>query len=476
MASTSRGALPPKWNGSLFSVEGDERQWGSQFWIWTTETSYFPLYAADAIDLTDTFFNMYRRQLPAAEQAAKQRWGAGGAYYPETTPFSGPVLLPKETADEFRNYFLGKTKYESLSKRTRELCWFDSSLYVVVRPGNPQAPFTWISHLASSGNELAMQAWWRYRYTGDKQWLRSHAYPMLRGVAEFYRHLLREGEDGRLHLDGTNQHEAFWGVNDGQVDLAAIRGTTPLAVRAAEILDVDPDLRAKWKDLLDRLVPYPAGDDPRSKALSGGVLAADVWSIGHLGKVNGTYHHAGTAWGWPVFPFEDWTLGTRDAETDRIVQKIADLEPGRSDILAGKRLATAVRTPIVAARLGRRETLPLILASYYQQAFAPLPNGMSLFEGATAQSIEHIGCISMALNEALIQSVSARPGGPEFISLFPACPKTWTASYSGDETAKRNRRTEHAWSWSLIERDKSLPPARHRVVLLTTGSLIDLFY
>lgn len=73
MASSSRGELPPKWNGSLFVTTGDQRAWGSQYWVWTTEMLYMPLLAADAADLTDPFFNMYVRQLPNAEQAARQR-------------------------------------------------------------------------------------------------------------------------------------------------------------------------------------------------------------------------------------------------------------------------------------------------------------------------------------------------------------------------------------------------------------------
>jgi hypothetical protein len=33
MASSSRGMLPAKWNGSIFAVDGDQRYWGSQFWV-----------------------------------------------------------------------------------------------------------------------------------------------------------------------------------------------------------------------------------------------------------------------------------------------------------------------------------------------------------------------------------------------------------------------------------------------------------
>lgn len=77
----------------------------------------------------------------------------------------------------------------------------------------------------------------------------AHAYPLLRGTVEFYRHLVKKEADGRYHLTGTHAHEDFWGVGDSIMDLAAIRGTAPLAIRAAEILEVDSELRSHWKDV-----------------------------------------------------------------------------------------------------------------------------------------------------------------------------------------------------------------------------------
>jgi hypothetical protein len=79
MAASSRGDLPPKFNGMIFNTAGDYRPWGAQFWIWNTELMYFPLFAADAIDLTEPYFNMYYRQLPNCRIAARQRWGSKGA-------------------------------------------------------------------------------------------------------------------------------------------------------------------------------------------------------------------------------------------------------------------------------------------------------------------------------------------------------------------------------------------------------------
>jgi hypothetical protein len=147
-------------------------------------------------------------------------------------------------------------------------------------------------------------------------------------------------------------------------------------------------------------------------------LADDVWAAGYLGEADGR-HNPEDVWLTPVFPFEDWTLETCDAGVETIVQKTLDLAPRHASVLRGAGLNTAIRTPIAAARAGRGKDLPKVLERYYA-AFAPLPNGMSLFEGPTAASVEHLGLLTMTLQEALMQSVSPRPGKPEIIRVFPA--------------------------------------------------------
>ncbi len=211
------------------------------------------------------------------------------------------------------------------------------------------------------------------------------------------------------------------------MDLAAIRGTVPLAIRAAEILDVDAELRGHWTELLSKLAPYPMGNDLRAKALTGSVLADDVWAAGGLGDVDGQ-NNPEDVWLNPVFPFEDWSLETGDTAVDAIVQKTLDLAPRHKSVLQGATLSTAIRTPIAIARAGRGDELPAVL-KHYHSAFAPLPNGMSLFEGPNAASIEHLGLLTMTLLEALLQSVAPRPGEPEVIRVFPACPSDWNASF-----------------------------------------------
>ena len=430
MASSSRGSLPPKWNGSLFTTDGDRRDWGAQYWVWTTEMHYFPLLAADAADLADPYFDMYRSQLARCQRAARQRWGVSGAFYPETAPFDGPVVLPDDVAAEYREVLCGDRSSLQLSDRARAHGQYEGHLRVLACARDELAAgrYTWISHVVSSAAELAVQAWWRYRYTGDVAWLRSHAYPLLRGAVEFYRGLSMRGADGRYHLHGTNVHEDFWGATDSIMDLAAIRGAAPLAIRAAEILAVDEPLRGLWRDLLDNLAPYPMGRDPEARALEGAALADDVWAAGHLGDVDGQ-HNPEDVWLNPIFPFEDWTLETGDPVVDAIARKALDLAPRMRAIRDGAACNTAIRTPIALARAGCGEDLPAALASYYA-AFAPLANGWGLFEGKDqAHSIEPLGCIATALQEALLQSLSPSPGEPEVLSLFPAWPRAWSARF-----------------------------------------------
>ena len=104
------------------------------------------------------------------------------------------------------------------------------------------------------------------------------------------------------------------------------------------------------------------------------LMADDVWAAGHHGEVDGR-HNPEDVWLNPVFPFEDWTLATQQAGTDRIVHKTLDLAPRHAAVLGGAKLNTAIRTPIAVVRAGRREDLPRLLVSYYA-AFSPLCNSV----------------------------------------------------------------------------------------------------
>ena len=136
-------------------------------------------------------------------------------------------------------------------------------------------------------------------------------------------------------------------------------------------------------------------------------------------------------WLFPVFPFETWTLETRDGATDTIVRRLTHLCPNHNKVMTGRRWRPSlVRTPMSFARAGQGEQLPAILAAHFAAYSPHLANGLSVFEaGIQSMGVEHSGLISTTIQEALLQSVSAHPGQPEIISICPAWPRQWDASF-----------------------------------------------
>jgi hypothetical protein len=102
--------------------------------------------------------------------------------------------------------------------------------------------------------------WYRYRSTMDLDWLRQIGYPALRDCALFYTDFLKKGEDGLFHAFPSNQGEdGFTGEAQPYTDRSQIirhaRYTLKCAILAAEVLEIDPDLRAEWSQRIKYLAP-----------------------------------------------------------------------------------------------------------------------------------------------------------------------------------------------------------------------------
>ena len=102
--------------------------------------------------------------------------------------------------------------------------------------------------------------WLHYAYSRDQDWLRTTGYPMIKGTAEFYRNFpnLYKTADGKYHIRCVNNPENKWVGSDAPEELSAMHEMLPIAIRASEILDLDADLRPRWKGVLDDLTPIPA--------------------------------------------------------------------------------------------------------------------------------------------------------------------------------------------------------------------------
>lgn len=98
---------------------------------------------------------------------------------------------------------------------------------------------------------------WYYEYTGDKRFLREEAYPYIRECGDFYEDYLQKetcGDTYRYCIT-TGAHENSWDLNPSS-DLAFVELTFRLLLRYSELLGVDADRRALWRDIVDHLPAY----------------------------------------------------------------------------------------------------------------------------------------------------------------------------------------------------------------------------
>ena len=106
---------------------------------------------------------------------------------------------------------------------------------------------------------LCHNLWLQYRFSMDETVLRRAVYPTLRRAVNFYIHFLKEDKDGVLHLDETYSPE-YGSAEDCNFDLALLRWGCQTLLKSADILSIEDELIPKWKEILQKLVPYPQNE------------------------------------------------------------------------------------------------------------------------------------------------------------------------------------------------------------------------
>ena len=278
-----------------------------------------------------------------------------------------------------------------------------------------------MTHIFSRGAKIAYSFWLRYEYTADPTWLRDRAYPMLRGVAEFYRHYpnVKKGPDGTYHIHHVNSNEPLWGGQDTDEELASLYGILPVVIRASEILGVDAEMRPIWREFLDNLGPLP-----RTRG------EASVWTKGSDPVVRGRASSLPDGNTMPMWLFDLCTLENTDPETMRIANATLDAS-FRNGVNAGTRVGVLSKLGVTAAMMGRADHVRYLLPNQINsQETGVLANRMDLREGFQTTSVQRLGRAADTLHNALCQSVPAGPGKPPVIRVFPAFPRDWDASFT----------------------------------------------
>ena len=454
MASTSRGAFPPKFNGMLWNTAGDMRPWGTQHWFANLSCYYEALFAANRIDLIDPVFSMYSGMYDAAVIAARQQWGSQGIYVPETVWHDGLGTLPDDIAAEMRDLYLLRKPWSERSARFLEYArtghphssrwnWWDGGRWTSgawAPTERATAPFSPVNHILGTTAKVAYLYWRRYEYTSDLPWLRDRAYPMIRGAAEFYRNFpnLRKEADGKYHIHHVNSNESVIGAHDTDEDLSAMRGIFAAAIRASELLGQDAALRAQWQEVLTNLAPLPTSAHPDA------LRAADY--TGQPVFVRGLKPTANNNTGFtpdgnslPMWFFDLVNLDSPDKPMLAAANATFD-RTYRAGIGPTTTVGVLSKWAIAGTMLGRVDATRFLipnqmraLAAERQTAYLggrPLINRLTLREGPQALDAQRLGRAAEALQLSLLQSAPGVPGGESIIRLFPAWPDEWDAHFT----------------------------------------------
>ncbi|MEU4997345.1 glycosyl hydrolase family 65 protein [Streptomyces sp. NPDC021622] len=109
--------------------------------------------------------------------------------------------------------------------------------------------------------DIALAAWQYYLATGDRAWLRSRGWPLLKGIAEYWTSRTTSNEDGSHSIQNVAGPDEYSnGVTDGVYTNAVAATALRSAVRAARVLGKTAP--AAWARTADRIrIPY----DPKRK-------------------------------------------------------------------------------------------------------------------------------------------------------------------------------------------------------------------
>ncbi len=380
-AAESRDRLPGSQAGigDLFSAFRDAHQWGpSAYWHWNLRMQVSANLGAGVFALNDSYFNLYRDNLPVILAWTQQHMHRAGACVPETMRFNG------------RGY-----ENETWTAEPAIDCGEDFHPYYNART-------------LSTGAEVSLWIWRQYLYTDDLAFLRRN-YPVMRESARFLLAYAKPGADGLLHTFPSNAHETEWDVHDPATDICAMRTLFPEVIEAAALLKTDDALADELKSALTHVPAWPVIrlSDPKTLA---GVKANDPDTIliaSH--DPAAPVHNSENVGLEPVWPYG---LIGDDSPLHALAVRTWEHRPNRqqNDWSAD---------PEQAAYLGLADEVrsSLLALTEHYQAY---PSGLASFVGAEFY-VEQIGVVADALESALVQDAD------DVVRIAPAWPRAWDA-------------------------------------------------
>jgi len=300
---------------------------------------------------------------------------------------------------------------------------------VMAIDGQPLGGWGQYSLSPTNGAWIAQTFYLHWKYTLDRAFLRTRAYPWCAAVGEALAALLRADADGRLALPLSTSPEIFdnsmraWLPPNSNYDLALMRFLFAANAEMAAVLGDDAAAR-RWRDVVGRLDPLDR--DPASGALT---FARGVpYAASHR-----HFSHA-----MAIYPLGTLNVDGSAADRATIAATLDEIEQRGTGQWVGYSFAWFAA---MAARAGQADRALAYLADY-ERAFTG-PNGFHLNGDQTRSglsaftyrpfTLEGNFLAMQAVHEMLLQSW----GG--VVRVFPAVSAAWR------DTSFDHLRAEGGW-------------------------------
>lgn len=240
MAASSRGELPVKFNGGIFTVghdmpddaksdsanhNPDYRAWGNCYWNQNNRLLYWPLVATGDYDLLKPWFHMYTADLPFEKDRTELYYHHTGASYPETMFFWG---LPSVNDFGWNN------------------------------PTN-QIESRWQRYHIQGSLEVISEMLDYYDYTGDAAFARDSIVPLADAIVTYYGQHWQLDADGKIRMAPTQSLETYQltAVNPTP-DIAGLQSVIPRLLALPHAMTTSAQTAA-WTKTLHELPAIAEG-------------------------------------------------------------------------------------------------------------------------------------------------------------------------------------------------------------------------